>query len=385
MSVEVPLGALGGDSDVANLSLVSQFDPSTTAAAVLSSSANFVYAPGLTPPGDAAAGDPGTTLTYTLSLTNLGNGDDSFDVSLSGNSWTASAPATVGPLAPGASESLAVAVSIPAGALSGDSDLLTVTAASQADPAATAVTTLESSASTVFGVAADPASQAKTGAVSTTVSYSVTVSNTGNLTDTFKLKLSGNNWTTTAPASITIGPYSSGVVGVNVEVPAQVGTGANDTATLSITSQGDTGVNTQVEMTTTGVVPADLGLEKTVSAATVSVGAQLDYTLTVQNNSASVAAVDIVLTDTLPAGMTFVSASNPACTLVDNQVVCDLGGLAGGDSAVVVITVTAGAPGTLVNQAQVTALNDITPENNFASASAEVLAQLKLFLPLVVK
>jgi uncharacterized repeat protein (TIGR01451 family) len=385
VDVVIPAGATPGDSDIATVSVTSQLDPAASQSRTLTSTANTVYGADLTPPTDAATANPGEMVTYTLSLTNTGNTSDSFDLILSGNTWATSSPTSLGPLAPGASDSLQVVVEVPASVLGGEVDTVTVTAASQGDPTATDSSVLDTTASTLYGVQAAPPSQAKTGALGSTITYTIDLTNTGNLTDTIDVAVSGNAWTTTAPAQVLLGPGGSDVVSVAVEIPALAINGSNDSTTLTFTSQGDPSLKAQVDLLTTAVIPAEVELEKTVSAVSAVVGSQLEYTLTVLNSSASVNATDVVLTDTLPAGVTLVSTNNSSCNLVANQVVCDLGVLLAGHSALVQITVTADAPGSVVNQAQVSAFNDITPENNNASATTEVISQLKLYLPLVVK
>ena len=59
---------------------------------------NYLYY-GVTiePLADAQSGDPSTTVTYTLHLTNTGNVTDSFDLVAAGNTWTTTVPASAGP------------------------------------------------------------------------------------------------------------------------------------------------------------------------------------------------------------------------------------------------------------------------------------------------
>ncbi len=100
----------------------------------------------LLPPTAAQSGEPGTTVTYTLWVTNTGTCGDTFTVTVSGNAWPTNAPAEVGPLAPNAGAALDVAVDIPAGANSGDWDEATITLASQIAPTTTATSVLTTTA-----------------------------------------------------------------------------------------------------------------------------------------------------------------------------------------------------------------------------------------------
>ena len=68
------------------------------------------------------------------------------------------------------------------------------------------------------------------------------------------------------------------------------------------------------------------------------VGGDLTYTLTVTNGGPA-AAAGVTITDTLPAGVTFVSAS-AGCNNVSGTVTCTIGGLANGANAVRTIVVS---------------------------------------------
>jgi len=58
-------------------------------------------------------GSPSAVVVYRLPLTNTGTALDTFEVSLSGNSWPVSVPSTVGPLAPNGQAVLPVTISVP--------------------------------------------------------------------------------------------------------------------------------------------------------------------------------------------------------------------------------------------------------------------------------
>ncbi len=104
------------------------------------------YGVTVTPPTAATPGNPGVTVSYILDVTNNGNVADTYDVIVNGNAWTTTAPATVGPLASGAMTQITVDVTIPAGALSGDSDTAIVTVTSQGDPGQSDASSLTTSA-----------------------------------------------------------------------------------------------------------------------------------------------------------------------------------------------------------------------------------------------
>ncbi|MCE9626005.1 MAG: DUF11 domain-containing protein [Deltaproteobacteria bacterium] len=118
---------------------------------------------------------------------------------------------------------------------------------------------------------------------------------------------------------------------------------------------------------------ADLSVTKTVSDANVEVDDEVTFTVTATNNGPS-DAINAVVTDILPVGLTFVSATTTQGTCSgDTEVTCELGGLANGASATITIVVTADVEGNLVNQAEIAgAMIDPDMDNNSASATVTV-------------
>lgn len=117
---------------------------------------------------------------------------------------------------------------------------------------------------------------------------------------------------------------------------------------------------------------ADLSLSKTGPAYAMS-GGTISYQLVV-DNAGPADATNVVVTDTLPAGETLVSAtaSQGSCT---GSVTCNLGTVANGGSATITIvaTVTAASGSTLTNDASVSGdQTDDQTDNNSASASTLV-------------
>jgi uncharacterized repeat protein (TIGR01451 family) len=120
--------------------------------------------------------------------------------------------------------------------------------------------------------------------------------------------------------------------------------------------------------------PVDVQIVKTASA-NPTVGTDMTYTLAVKNNNATSSAGAVGVTDTLPSGVTFVSAtpSQGACS-GDATVTCALGPVAGGASATVSIVVKPGAAGPLSNTATVSTSSPDTDSSNDSSTAATTVA-----------
>lgn len=209
------------------------------------------YGVQLSPATAMQAANPGTVVTHSLTLTNTGSTTDSFNLSATGYTWPTNVPASVGPLAPGASTTVNVQVTIPLTAAGNAQNVATVTATSQGNNAQTANATLTTVANAVYGVSAQAVQNAQWNYVGRMVTYTVWVTNTGNTTDTYTVMLSGNLWNTSVPA--TVGPLAGGastMVNVVVTIPLSATHGATDMAHVDFTSVGNA-QTTQVMLTTT--------------------------------------------------------------------------------------------------------------------------------------
>jgi uncharacterized repeat protein (TIGR01451 family) len=103
-----------------------------------------------------------------------------------------------------------------------------------------------------------------------------------------------------------------------------------------------------------GVPEIDLAITKADSPDPVSVGAFLTYTLTVANKKGDTAN-NVVVTDSLPSAVTFVSVSSTKGTCSGaNPVVCNVGTVALNELVSIMIVVRPTNPGTVVNTAVVT-------------------------------
>ncbi|MEX2561184.1 MAG: hypothetical protein WD403_14780, partial [Pirellulales bacterium] len=122
---------------------------------------------------------------------------------------------------------------------------------------------------------------------------------------------------------------------------------------------------------------ADLAVVKSDDPDPVLPGEALEYTITVENLSAEHRARRVQLTDLLPAGAIFISATSSHGFVRESGgvVVAELGTLFPGEVATVSILVTPTAAGELLNSAvATTASGDINVFDNVGAETTEVLA-----------
>jgi uncharacterized repeat protein (TIGR01451 family) len=155
--------------------------------------------------------------------------------------------------------------------------------------------------------------------------------------------------------------------GVYTLVITTVDSGYDATGTYNVTMTGCVSPPT----------PPDVMITKAVSTSVAEPGAHLTYTLTVVNLS-GVPGTSVVVSDTLPAGLSFVSCSAPGgvCGGSGNARTVSYSSLAAFSSATItlVTTVTAGAGATLTNTGVVASAGDPDVSNNTASALTQIRA-----------
>ncbi|WP_299921853.1 hypothetical protein [uncultured Nocardioides sp.] len=183
----------------------------------------------------------------------------------------------------------------------------------------------------------------------------------GGQTLTCDLGTMANGATVTVPVVVRVPPGSSATSITNV-------------AAISTTTSDPVPANNTASASSTVVRQADLALTKSAAPTNPVPGTDVTYTVVATNNGAS-RAVDVTVTDTLPAGLAVRSATGPqgTCTVTGSQVSCAAGALDPGQSAT--FTVVARVPsdaGTapLTNTALVTSgTPDPTAANNSGSAT----------------
>ena len=361
-------------------------------------------------PDPVAAGQP---LTYTLNVTNNGpntaNGVVVTDVLPAGVTFlSSSVPCTnasgtltcpLGNLLPGQSVQFTIQVRVPANAPAGTlTNTATVAATNQSDPnpgnnTATATTTVQTSADLSVTKVCKPDLPANagdqafcdifvdnlgpsdaTGVVLTDVLDSATpfsvVSVTADPSGSCSPTSTGPVTTATITCDLGVEP-AGGRTTIRVTVTAADVAQINDVATVTSTTSDPKTANNKATGRVDFVGSADLSIDKT-GPATVVAGTQLTYTISVHNAGPSTAK-NVVVTDTLPAGVTFVSVTPSQGTCTTGQqpgsgtLTCGLGNLASGANATITVVAFVAPdvpPGTILFNKAVVSSATADPDNS---------------------
>ena len=148
------------------------------------------------------------------------------------------------------------------------------------------------------------------------------------------------------------------------------------TATVGCNETDPNPANNTASVVTTAKLPlADVGVSLAATPEPAATGNNLTNTIVVTNYGSSVA-LGVVVTDPLPAGMTFVSASSTVgtCSNSSGTVICSLGDLSASAGATVSLIVSNTLLGSITNTVSATtASQDTNSANNTATYVAHVI------------
>jgi len=189
-----------------------------------------------------------------------------------------------------------------------------------------------------------------------------------------------NGTITCSAASLLEGETADFTFVVHLTSSATVGGTVSNTATVSTaTSDSNSGNDSSTTQgTVTPALPTDVSISKTADSDNYVVGSTVTYTIVVTNTGTS-DALDTVVTDTIPAGTTFESATSTqgSCSGT-TTVTCTIGTLVPDASAMITLQVVLpNTPGTFVNTASVAISNgDSNPANDASTATILSSAQI---------
>jgi uncharacterized repeat protein (TIGR01451 family) len=220
--------------------------------------------------------------------------------------------------------------------------------------------------------------------VGTNVTFTIQVTNNGTstatgvaVTDTlpagliFVLATPSQGSYTSGTGVWTIGSLANGA-SVTLQMVATVTqAGAiTNSASISATNQPDQNSANNSGSAAVSGQQADLAMTKSVNNVAPNVGATVTFTIRVTNNGPSTA-TGVAVTELLPVGLTFVSASASQGAYTSTTGVWSVGSLTNGASATLQVIVTVTQPGAISNSASVTLSNvpDPTPGNNTSTST----------------
>ncbi|MES2934763.1 MAG: IPTL-CTERM sorting domain-containing protein [Pseudomonadota bacterium] len=156
-----------------------------------------------------------------------------------------------------------------------------------------------------------------------------------------------------------------------------------NTATVSSTTADTNSANDSATASTNIAAGVDLSITKSASAGPYLAGAPITYTIVVSNAGPG-SANGVTMTDVIPAGTSFVSAtpSQGSCSGT-STVSCSLGTLTDGGSATIIIQLTLpSGGGSVSNTASVTSSSpDVNGANDAATAALAVVPPVLAAIP----
>lgn len=211
----------------------------------------------------------------------------------------------------------------------------------------------------------------------------VSVSDTLPAGSTF-VSATGTGWTcnnvagvvTCTLPSLLVGPANPISLTINAPPVLVPGTLSN-TATVSSAASDPSPANNSSTSTVPIQTIADLSITKSASVSTAFGNNPISYTIAVSNLGPGQAS-SVVVTDTLPAGSSFVGASGAGwtCGAVAGVVTCSIPSLAIGAASPITLTIIAppvATAGTLSNTAAVSANSiDPAPANNTSTSTVPI-------------
>jgi len=257
--------------------------------------------------------DENTTVTVPVIITNTGSVWDNFSLSASDNKgWTLSLSTTsTGILNPNDNAIVNLTVTLPLGT-GGQIDNVTVTAKSFDNGSnfsgSGTVTSI------VRGVSVSISPSYENGPNGATLTYTVTATNTGNVSDNYSLTVSDNdNWgSTVSPTSLTVPAGENRTATLSVTIPSNAIVGTSDTITVTATSRTDNTVNASDSCTAQATAPAlppAAGVTMSISSSSQSgtPGTTLVYTMSITNTGGA--------TDTFDLGFSGGAGWSPSISL----------------------------------------------------------------------
>ncbi len=401
LQITATVNASTPQTNTATVTKLDQADPNT------SNNSDSVTVPqqpadlAVTKTADNLNPQPGTNVTYTVTLTNLGAGNATgvqiIDQLPAGLTFVAATPSvgtynsatglwTVGNLNNGASATLQITATVNSG--NQITNTAAIAASDQTDPNPNnnnaQVTIPQQQADLSVNKTVDNPNPT----VGQTINYTVTLTNNGpsaatgiSLTDQLPPSLTFVGATASQGTyNIGTGVWNAGNLAngatatLTIRATVNAATPATNTAQITAADQTDPNPGNNSNSVTIPQEPADLSVQKTVDNPNPSVGQTINYTVTLSNLGAG-NATDVAVTDKLPDGLIFLGATPSQGTYDSATGIWSVGNVANQASATLTIRSRVNAANPITNTAQVTASDQPDPNPNNNSGSLTIPQQ----------
>ncbi|MCK4405123.1 MAG: hypothetical protein KAV43_01270 [Hadesarchaea archaeon] len=184
---------------------------------------------------------PGETLSYVVTVFNTGNIEDSYTLeNMDNEGWTLTLDNALLTIPPWENRMTTLSVIIPENAIPCTEDNITVTATSTENAEVSAENSCIAHVKVLRGVEVSISPENQSAPPEETLTYEVTVTNTGNVEDTYDLAASDNavpSWNpTVSPTSLTIAAGGSDTTTLSVTIPESALACTEDNITVTATS-----------------------------------------------------------------------------------------------------------------------------------------------------
>jgi hypothetical protein len=205
------------------------------------------------PAASTQSADPGTTVTYTLRVTNTAVITDSLAFVVGSPDWAVHiVPASSGSLQPGAGLDVTVTLDVPDDALAYPTHVVTLTFASHTVATRSTAALLMTEVRPYYAFELAAPLQTQTALPGQIVSYSIGLTNTGNITDVLSVSSRGNTWlSAVVPTQVTLGPRTVTTLTAFVLSPLSATLGESDTLRVTVTGAAS---SVSVDLITIGQV-----------------------------------------------------------------------------------------------------------------------------------
>jgi len=288
LTVTVPEDAENGSKDKVTVTATSKenvqvsAENSCTATAIVVRSVEVSISP------ENKSGPPENTLTYEVTVKNKGNIADNYTLAASDDKgWILVLLKSSLEVPPGENRTTTLRVTIPRNAAHSTRDNVTVTATSQSDNKVKDNASCIAHAIVIRRVEVSISPAHKTDEPGEQLSYTVTVTNRGNVADTYDLTTSDSavtSWNpTVSPTFLAIAAGGSGTATLSVTIPSGAGHGERDNLRIVATSRENAGVSASASCEAEVSIRTRIEVSISPGSGSGEPGTTLIYTVTVRN------------------------------------------------------------------------------------------------------